>query len=114
MYAVHDAPLKDRVQHMACVIYEGICSCGQKYVGETVRIAESRFSEHNVPSKESEPSKHLLANPTHSFTWNVITTAPHSNQKRKILEAYYISKFKPCLNDQLESKMLLLFRNGVT
>ena len=107
-------PLKDKVKHKACLIYEGVCSCGEKYVGETIRNSESRFNEHNTPSRESEPSKHLLAYPAHSFQWNVITSAPQLNQKRKIIEAYYIAKFKPSLNDQLDSKLLLLFRNGVT
>ena len=30
-------PLKDKVQHLSCVIYKGICSCGEVYVGETIR-----------------------------------------------------------------------------
>ena len=30
-------PLKDKVQHLSCVIYKGICSCGETYVGETIR-----------------------------------------------------------------------------
>ena len=107
-------PLKDRIMHKACVIYEGNCSCGKKYVRETIRNAETRFNEHNVPSKESEPSKHLTACPGHSFQWSIITSAPQITNKRKIIEAYYIAKYKPSLNDQLDAKQLLLFRNGVT
>ena len=33
-------PLKDRVKHVSCVIYQGVCSCGETYIGETERIAE--------------------------------------------------------------------------
>ena len=29
-------PLKDRVKHLSCVIYEGKCSCGRRYIGETL------------------------------------------------------------------------------
>ena len=50
-------PLKDRVKHVSCVIYHGVCSCGETYIGETERIAEGRLSEHNAPSKNSEPAK---------------------------------------------------------
>ena len=47
-------PLKDRVKHVSCV-----CLYGETYIGETERIAEGRWSEHNAPSKNSEPAKHL-------------------------------------------------------
>ena len=107
-------PLKDKVTHKSCVIYRGTCSCGEQYIGETVRLAEIRFKEHNNPNKSSEPSKHLRNNGNHEFEWQVITTASRSMIKRKVLEAFYIGKFKPQINDQLESHKLLLFRHGVT
>ena len=44
-------PLKDKVKHRSCVIYEGTCSCGDKYFGETKRITDIRFDEHNNPKK---------------------------------------------------------------
>ena len=107
-------PLKDKVTHKSCVIYEGICTCGDRYTGETNRIAEIRFDEHNNPNKNSHPAKHLREYPNHSFEWSIITSAPRSQLKRKILEAFYIAKFKPKINDQLESHKLLLFRHGIT
>ena len=106
--------LKDKVTHKSCVIYEGICSCGDKYVGETKRIAKVRFDEHDNPLKNSEPSKHLKKYHNHTFQWRIITSAPKALLKRKILEACYISKYKPNLNDQQESHKLVLFRHGVT
>lgn len=106
--------LKDRVSHKSCVIYEGICTCGDKYIGETKRIAKMRFDEHDNPIKYSEPAKHLRQHPDHSFEWNIITSGPRAPLKRKILEAFYISKYKPNINDQLESQKLLLFRHGIT
>ena len=80
-------PLKDKVVHKSCIIYDGICSCGQEYIGETKRIAKIRFDEHDNPLKNSEPSKHLRKFPNHAFRWNIITSAPKSLLKRKILEA---------------------------
>ena len=65
-------PLKDKVKHRSCIIYEGTCSCGDKYFGETKRIADIRFDEHNNPKKNSEPSKHLKKHPDHMFEWKIV------------------------------------------
>ena len=34
--------LKSRNPHPPCVIYEGVCSCQESYIGETVRNVEIR------------------------------------------------------------------------
>ena len=106
--------LKDKVSHKSCVIYSGTCNCGLSYTGETERLANLRWKEHENPNKMSEPSKHLYNFPDHAFTWNVLSTAPKSSIKRRILEAFYISKYKPRLNEQVKSNTLVLFRHGVT
>ena len=107
-------PLKDRNTHPCCVIYEGTCSCGEKYIGETERCIHVRTSEHENPNKSSEPSSHLKDNVGHSFTWKIISAAPINVCKRKILEALHIAKFKPRINDQVYSTKLKLFPNGLT
>ena len=108
-------PLKDRVEHRCCVIYEGICTCGEKYTGETNRNTDVRWSEHNTPSTDgSDPSRHLHANPTHSFTWRIVTPAPRKLLRRRILESYFIAKYKPKINVQATPRQLFLFRNGIT
>ena len=106
--------LKDKNLHPHCVIYEGTCSCGEKYVGETERCVHLRFSEHQDLKNNSEPAKHIKANRNHHFTWKILATAPRDNARRKILEAFYIAKFKPSLNDQVKSRKLKLFVHGVT
>ena len=108
-------PLKDRVEHKSCVIYEGTCSCGDKYVGETNRIAEICCKEHSTPSTDgSDPSKHLNSNITHSFSWKILPSAPRKVLRRRILESFYIAKFKPKINVQATPRQLFLFRNGIT
>ena len=106
--------VKSRNPHPACQIYSGKCSCGETYIGETVRNVETRWSEHKKLTGNSEPSKHLQANPNHKFTWEVLMNAPLNNKKRKNLEASQIALKQPSLNNKLETKLLQLFRNGVT
>ena len=50
-------------------IYKGTCSCGETYIGETIRNALLRWDEHNDPTKKSEPAKHLKNNFNHVFNW---------------------------------------------
>ena len=107
-------PLKDRNIHPSCVIYEGTCSCGAKYIGETERNAKIRWGEHEKKDGTSEPAKHLKGFPTHHFTWRILARASRHWKRRKILEAFFITINKPKLNDQVEHSSLFLFRNGIT
>jgi len=59
-------PLKDRVKHTNDVTYKGECVCKALYFDENKRNA-TRWKEHNSNSEKSEPSKHLVGNPTHEF-----------------------------------------------
>ena len=52
--------LKDKSLHPACKIYEGICICGEKYIGETKRNVEIRWMEHNTPRDKSKNTSLLL------------------------------------------------------
>ena len=63
--------LKSTNPHPACVIYEGVCTCKENYIGETKRNADIPWEEHSANSKISEPFRHLKSNPTHAFTWTV-------------------------------------------
>ena len=107
-------PIKDKVCHISCVIYQGICSCGATYTGETVRNASIRWSEHDNIDVNSEPAKHIAANTAHVFSWKVISVAPKNALKRKLLEAMIIRLHNPSLNEQLKTKSLILFRNDLT
>ena len=105
---------KDKDPHPSCKIYEGICSCSISYVGETKRNVAIRWKEHENPNKDSEPAKHLRTYPDHFFTWKILLSAPHNIKLRKNLEASIIAIKRPILNEQIESKKLILFKHGVT
>ena len=106
--------VKDTTLHPSCKIYQGICSCSNVYIGETIRNVEVRWNEHNDPRGKSEPSKHLTNNLEHKFQWSIICNAPINTRSRKNLEAFYIALQKPSLNEQLDNNQLNLFRNGIT
>ena len=103
----------DKVQHLSCAIFKGICSCGEVYVGETIRNCKIRYDEYNDVNKNSKPAKHLARNIEHKFSWYMLARAPVNTLKRRILEAYFIKLIVPSLNGQLDNDVLMLFRNGV-
>ena len=107
-------PLKEKVQHLSCVIYKSICSCGETYIGETIRNCKVRCDEHNDINKNSEPANHIARNTEHKFSWFILARAPINTFKRRILEAYSIKLIVVSLNEQLDNDVLMLFRNGVT
>ena len=59
--------IKDDFKHYSCVVYEGNCLCGEKYVGKSVRNVVLRWGEHGDPNKQLEPTKHLKYFPDHHF-----------------------------------------------
>ena len=52
-------PLKAKNDYKSCVICEGDCCCGSRYIGKSKRNEEVRWNEHNNQTKSSEPPKHL-------------------------------------------------------
>ena len=74
--------LYDNVQHLSCVIYKGICSCGETYVSETTRNCRIKWDEHNDVNKNTEPAKHLAGNIEHEFSWYVLTRALTNTLKK--------------------------------
>ena len=92
-------------------VYKRTCSCKESYIGETKCNAEIKWKEHFLNNdKKIKVPEHLLKNPGYVINWQVIRSAPHQRNKRKILEA----KFKASLNNQLDIKITRLFRNSIT
>ena len=106
--------LKSKNPHPACAIYEGVCTWKENYTDETKRNVEIRWEEHSDINKISEPSRHLKSNPTHAFARKVLMTAPINDRVRKNLEVSFIALSRPSMNEQIDAKKLLLFRNGIT
>ena len=50
--------VKDKSLHQAYKIYKEVCTCGEIYIGETIRNVEVCWDEHNNPMNKSNPSKH--------------------------------------------------------
>ena len=109
-------PLKDKVaiSYSSDVIYRGVCSCAEDYIGETDRNSITRWNEHDDIRKSSEPAKHLKSNTGHHFEWTVMCRASKLKMKRKILESFLIKLQEPSLNKNIESFRLKLFQNGIT
>ena len=77
-------PLRYKSIHPSCVIYKGTCSCGETYIGETIRNASIRWEEHNDPTKKSESAKNVKSSFYHVFDWAILCKA------RKITTSYTI------------------------
>ena len=106
--------LKDHVVHKANVIYKETCSCSKLYVGEAKRNTEVRWKEHCFTKKTSEVGDHLLMNSGHTVNWEILTNAPKQVNKQKILDVFYIRTLQPTRNNKLNTKGILIFRNGIT
>ena len=108
--------MKDPVIHKANVIYRGISNINPDitYIGETKQVAEKRWQQHEDPSHDSAPSKHLTNNTEDKFTWEILSGSSSNWFKRRIHEALFIRKHNPVLNRQVDHKKIHLFRNGVT
>ena len=113
-YKESQTTFQTKKQESTSIIYEGVCISEQAYIGETRRNVELRWEEHDNTSKGSKPAKHLKENLSHKISSTILFAAPENKGIRKILEASEIALKRPSLNEQIESKKLLLFRNGVT
>ena len=85
-----------------------------RHISETIRNVDVRWNEHEDIRKESEPAEHLRKNLNHKFKWETLLQAPKNYRQRKNLEVSFIAIMEPTLNNQLHTKKLYLFRNGVT
>ena len=91
--------LKSRKPYPSCKIYEGACSCGISYIGETKRNTHVRWGEHNNPQGKSEPSQHLYNTPSHKFMRRVLLNASQNTRIRKNLEASEVASRNTHLNN---------------
>ena len=79
-----------------------------------MRNVKTRWDEHQDFRKTSEPPKHLSENPDHMFEWKCLLNASFNSRQRKNFEASFIAIMEPSLNNQIDTKKLIFFHNGVT
>ena len=73
-----------------------------------------RWEEHEDLTKDSEVARHVKYNRGHKIEWTILVKGLKNTKIRKIFEAFYIAKFRPSLNGQVQHQNLTLFRNGIT
>ena len=88
--------------------------CDKNYVAESVRNVVLRWIEHEDPNKQSEPAKPSKYFLDHQFNWKVLTRAREHTRKKKSLKLLLIKSINPSLNEQLDTDLLALFKNGAT
>ena len=106
--------LKGPVINKANIIYKGTCPCSEFYVGDMKQNSKVRWREYCFTKKTSEVDEHFLLNPGQTVNRGVLTNAPKQIYKWELLEACYIRTLQPTLNNQLDTKCTVLFRNGIT
>ena len=74
-----------------CDLGEGVCSCQEPQIGETVRNVEIWWQEHEDTQKDSELAKHLKNNPIHLFSWKVPFPASSNRRIGQNMEASIIA-----------------------
>ncbi len=81
------------------------------YIGKTACNLEVHVNEQSDVNKQSEPAKHVMKHPNDKFLWDIQTTA-HLWMNRRIKEVFYITRFHPELNKQVQSFWPNLFQMG--
>ncbi len=73
-------------------VYKAVCSCGEKYIGESERNLKVRISEHKSNSSNSTLSVHLRQGRGHTLEENRTEIVLYEKQfwKRKFLESLAI------------------------
>ena len=88
------------VYYLKCLICNE--DSDMEYIGETSRLLKERLKEHMNANSKSEVSKHIREKHILSTIndWEIrILAHEKDNLKRKILEAFYISKLNPKINN---------------
>ena len=53
-----------------------VCSCGESYIGETIKNVEVHWDEHDNPMNKSNSLKPIKDNLDHVLNWSVLANAP--------------------------------------
>ncbi len=80
-------------------VYEAVCSCNKRYIGESLRNLKVRIMEHKSIHSESALAVHLRIGYAHNLLPNLTRTIFKEKQyfKRKILESLVILNYPDLL-----------------
>ena len=53
-----------------------VCSCGESYIGETIKNVEVHWDEHDNLMNKSNSLKPIKDNLDHVLNWSVLANAP--------------------------------------
>ena len=104
LYSVKDQLPRDSATH---AIYAVECkTCGQEYVGETLRAVKVRCKEHCDAIRLGQTAKSAIAEHVHQhmephdMDWEKLKVIDRArnNRERKIREAFHIEQRKPAIN----------------
>ena len=94
----------DNGEKQAKVVYRIPCSCGEGYIGETVRRLEARVKEHRDACQKGALKMSALAEHTwmkhHPIKWVKVSVIDQARTAKELLvkEAIYIQLNPPSLN----------------
>ena len=76
-------------------MHQGVSSCGNKYIGETMTNATTWIDKHEQEIGKSERFKHMekIILIEYKYGCKALWRAHSHRLKRKILEAYQVVKF---------------------
>ena len=90
------------MEKQAKVVYRIPCSCGEAYIGETVRILETRVMEHRDACQKGalEKSEHAWTNHHPMIKWEKVFVIDRARTAKELLmkEAINIRLNRPSLN----------------
>ena len=92
------------IEKQAKVVYRVPCSCGEAYIGETVRRLETRVKEHRDACQKGALEKSALAEHAwmnhHPIKWEEVSVIDRARTAKELLvkEAIHIRLNHPSLN----------------
>ena len=92
------------IEKQAKVVYRVPCSCGEAYIGETVRRLETRVKEHREACQKGALEKSALAEHAwmnhHPIKWEEVSVIDQARTAKEFLvkEAIHIRLNHPSLN----------------
>lgn len=108
----HQCTLKEcKMKNKDCntknCVYQITCSCGETYIGSTIRPLHIRYKEH-LTNEQSPVYQHIKNKNKHTQTVKILSRE-NNITKLRIKEAYLIKSLRPTMNNKEERATPLLY-----